>query len=223
MAKIKTSSRQLAVFAITFACCQLVPLQLPAVSQESSGSGSSPGAAGMPDSESFYLRQLKQAQKKGLQSRDYIGSLIDLGMHYNRQGRYVDAQKSLARALAIIDGGALTPTKGSVEEKAPTVTHHENGTVSATVNKPEAPYEETLEQLLPALVEADIESNHLTAGEVHVKKLIALAQNNRIHKVPNLMFAYNQYSKLLQKQHRNVEAAKYKQEADKINSTIRGL
>lgn len=190
---------------------------------EPGAAASSPGSEGLPDTDQQYLKEVNQARKKGLKSRAYIGSLIGLGMHYNRQGKYALAQKTLSQALAIIDGGALKPTKGSVAEKPPTVTEHGDGTVSATINKPAAPYEETLEQLLPALVEADTLSNHLSEGEVHVKRLINMAQTERIVRVPNLMFAYNQYSALLTKMHRNKEAAHYKREAEKINSTIRGL
>jgi len=190
---------------------------------QSGVSASSPGSEGMPDTDSQYLKAVKLAQKKGLKSRAYIESLIGLGMHYNRTGKHGEARNALIKALTIIDSGALKPTKGSVKEKAPTVVDHGNGTVSATVNKPPAPYEETLEQLLPALVEADTLSNHLAEGEVQVKRLITMAQNERIQRVPNLMFAYTQYSELLKKMHRNKEAAHYKQEADKINSSIRGL
>jgi len=186
-------------------------------------SSSSPGSEGMPDTDALYLKETRQAQKKGLNSREYIGSLIGLGMHYNRTGKANDARIALLKALTIIDAGALKPTKGSVKEQAPTVVEHGDGTVSATVNKPPCPYEETLEQLLPALVEAETQSNHLAEGEVHIKRLITMAQTERIQRVPNLMFAYNQYSQLLTKMHRAREAAHYKQEAEKINSTIRGL
>jgi len=188
----------------------------------SSGS-SSPGSEGMADTDAQYLKETRQALKKGINSRDYIGSLIGLGMHYNRTGKANDARMALLKALTIIDGGALKPTKGSVKEQAPTVVDHGDGTVSATINKPPSPYEETLEQLLPALVEAETQSNHLTEGEVHIKRFITMAQTERIQRVPNLMFAYTQYSALLTKMHRTKEAAHYKQEADKINSTIRGL
>ena len=86
--------------------------------------------------------------------------------------------------------------------------------------KPAAPYEETLEQLLPAIVEADLHSNHLQEGETHVKRWIEMARTNRIHRVPALIMAYNQYSAILTKLHRNKEADHYKQEADKINKSI---
>jgi tetratricopeptide (TPR) repeat protein len=216
--------------SIVTASIYLLPAQAQTAGESGGGYGSagstgaSSGSQGMSDdSDGPFLKDVQKAKKFGVTSREYIGSLCELGMHYSRKGQYAVAQKKMTEALAIVDKGALKPTKGSVEEKSPTVVEHSDGTVSATINKPPAPYEETLEQLLPALIEADINSNHLIEGETHVKRLIDMAQKNRIHKVPGLMFAYNQYAEILAKMHRTKEAKHYKDEADKINKSFRPL
>ena len=61
----------------------------------------------MPDTDAVYLKLVSKAAKSGLKSQLYIGSLIDLGMHYNRAGKSAQACATLTKALAIVDAGAL--------------------------------------------------------------------------------------------------------------------
>jgi hypothetical protein len=197
-------------------------LPQPVPQPGSAGGSSSSGSAAMPDTNLFYLSEVIKAKKHGLKSPEYIGSLIWLGMHYNRCGQYLNAEHALTRALSIVDAGALKPSTGSREEHQ-IVEKHDDGTVSATVVRPPAPYEEALEQLLPALVTAEIETRHFDPCETHVKRLIALAQNGKIAKVPYLMSAYWQYASLLRAQHRDREAQIFQEKGDAINSSIKGL
>ena len=195
-----------------------------AVSGSPGSTQSSPGAEGEADNPKPYILALQTAKKHGRNSASYIDALIDLGLYYNRRQNWQQARLYLTEALAIIDGGALKPTIGSVEEKAPTIVPDpKSGTVSATINKPPSPYESTLEQLLPALAEAEQNSNHSSQAAAQIRRLINLAENNRINRVPNLLSAYNLYSQILKGMHRDKEAAHYKEKAEQLNKSIVGL
>ncbi len=214
-----------ALIAVTIrTACAQAPDGSSGAASGSTGMGqSSSGSAGMPDTDAVYKKQVAECAAKGKRSLAYIGSLVNLGMHYNRKNEYENAELALSKALKIIDGGALLPLPGSTAEGPPTITEHADGTVSATINKPKTPYEDTLGDLLPALIKAETECRHWQPAETHVKRLIKMADTNRIIRVPNLMFAYSQYAELLAKQHRNKEAEIYRKKAEAINKSIRPL
>jgi tetratricopeptide (TPR) repeat protein len=184
---------------------------------------SSPGSAGMDEQgEPAFLQVVQKGRAQGTKSVPYMQSLIELGMFYNRQGRYADAARVLTEALNIVDGGALKPSiiRPPVP---PLVQHHNNGTVSATNMNPATPYEDTMASLLPAIVEAQTETKQYALAEKHVKRLIALrAPNDVVYKL-NLMSAYGAYAKLLRKQGRTVEAAQYERKMNEINASFKPL
>ncbi|HEY9713463.1 MAG TPA: hypothetical protein V6C72_08325 [Chroococcales cyanobacterium] len=187
-------------------------------------SGSSPGSAGMEERESAFLSELKRAERSGRRSQAYIGSLLRLGMYYNRQNQFSKATGSLSQALSLIDSGALHPTPAKdirpervIEKAGP------GGTVSATVVRTPMPYEEVLQDLLPQLVTAEIGCNLLASAEKHIKRLIALQGTNPVTAKLNLMTAYTQYAELLHKQHRDKEARVYEKKAQEINSSFKPL
>lgn len=184
---------------------------------------SEPGAEGMPDTDAMYLKLTSQAAKSGLRSQRYIGSLIELGMHYNRVGKYTQACNALTKALAIIDSGALKPTPIAKRVPDKIIEHHGDGTVSAEVVHQPLPYEETLEALFPPLVESEIATNRFAFAEIHIKRQIGLATANGVSGKINLMSAYGQYAILLKKMKRHREAAIYQKKADDINATFKGL
>ncbi|MDX2107968.1 MAG: hypothetical protein SFY67_16320 [Candidatus Melainabacteria bacterium] len=184
---------------------------------------SSPGSEGMPDTDANYLKLVSQAAKSGLRSQLYIGSLIDLGMHYNRVGKYAQACNTLTKALTIVDSGALKPTPIAKRVPDKIIEHQGNGTVSAEVVHQPLPYEETLEALFPPLVESEIATNKFAIAEIHIKRQIKLATANSVSGKINLMSAYGQYANLLKKMKRPREAAIYQKKADDINATFKGL
>lgn len=184
---------------------------------------SSPGSEGMPDTDAMYLKLVGQAAKFGLKSQRYIGSLIDLGMHYNRVGKYAQACSALTKALTIVDSGALKPTPTAKRVPDKIIEHHGDGTVSAEVVHQPLPYEETLEALFPPLVESEIATNRFAIAEIHIKRQIGLATENGVSGKINLMSAYGQYAVLLKKMKRYREAANYQKKADDINATFKGL
>jgi len=184
---------------------------------------SSPGSEGMPDTDSQYLKLVTKAAKSGLRSQLYIGSLIDLGMHYNRVGKYAQACTALTKALTIVDSGALKPTPQAKRVPDKIIEHKGDGTVSAEVIHQPLPYEETLEALFPPLVESEIATNKFAIAEIHIKRQMKLATANGVTGKINLMSAYGQYANLLNKMKRPREAAIYQKKADDINATFKGL
>lgn len=192
----------------------------PGASAGGSPGVSSPGSAGMPDEPAIYEREVRKAAKKGKRSLEYIGSLLALGMHYNRSRNFTKASATLNQALAIIDAGALKPT--ALKDRTPDkiIEHQGEGTVSAEIVHKPLPYEETLQELLPQLVTAEIGANQLAPAEIHLKRQIKLSSSNPVADKLSLMSAYSQYAELMRKLHRNKEAAEYQRKADKINSSF---
>lgn len=186
--------------------------------------GSSPGSSGMDDTEAEHLSIVRQSEKKGKTSRDYIGSLLGLGMHYNRHERFAQAARTLRQALSIIDAGALKPTPDKDRKPERIVEqHHPGGVVSAQVIRTPMPYEETLQELLPQLITAEIGANELAPAEAHIKRLIALAGPNEVADKLALMSAYSQYAELRRKQHRDKEAEQFQRKADEISRSFKPL
>lgn len=185
--------------------------------------GSSEGSPGMDEQgEPAFLKNLQEARKQGPKSIQYIGSLLDLGMFYNRRERYADAERVLLQALAIVDSGALRPSPKTAP-RPPIVQHHPGGVVSATNCDPPKPYEELMQNLFPALVTAEIENSKYAAAEAHIKRMIALVPSNEVTGSLNLMSAYSSYATLLRKQGRVREAQIYEQKADAINKSFKPL
>lgn len=183
-----------------------------------------PGSAGMDDSEGHYLAAVKQAGIRGKTSREYIESLIGLGMHYNRQEDFGKAARTLRQALAIIDAGALKPTPAQARKPERIVEkRHDGGVVSAEVVRSPMPYEETLEELLPQLLTAESGENNLAQASAHMKRLIALPGTNPVAKKASLMSAYMQYAELLRKRGLTKEAESYERKADEINRSFKPL
>lgn len=186
--------------------------------------GSSAGSEGMPDTEQMYASIVQKSLRKGKTSKEYIGSLLGLGMHYNRCNRFQDASKTLKQALAIIDGGAMKPAP-TAERKPEKIVEqqHSNGTVSAQVIRTPYPYEEMLQELLPQLVTAELGANELAVAEVHIKRLIAIKGANPVADKLSLMSAYASYTELMRKRNRPKEAELYQRKVDEINSSFKPL
>lgn len=184
--------------------------------------GSSDGFPGLPDTDARFQKELRDAAKKGKRSEAYIGSLLELGMHYNRQNRFASAERVLTEALAIVDGGAIKNVKKPLNVSAIKETVHPDGTVSAQNLNPPSAYEQLMENLLPALIAAEIQTGHLSAAEIYAKRTIAFLSGNPGGK-PGLMSAYWQYAEILRKQKRYKEAAAYKKKGDTINASFIGL
>jgi hypothetical protein len=188
----------------------------------SGGSGGSVGGfEGMPDTEAVYKADVLKNAKKGKTSKEYIGSLLALGMHYNRSNRSADASKTMKQALQIIDAGALKPAPNAVRPPETTIeTQHGDGTVSAQVVRKSFPYEEMLQELLPQLISAELACNELTIAETHIKRLIALHGPNQVADKLSLMSAYASYAELMRKRNRPKEAEMYQRKVDEINSSF---
>jgi hypothetical protein len=189
--------------------------------------GASAGSAGMEDEEKIFRDGVNKAEKHGGHSREYIDSLVQLGMHYNRQRRFADATKTLSKALTIIDAGTIKPTPEKDKRPEKVVETRSgngaSGTVGIHVIKTPMPYEETMAELLPQLIDAEIGTNKLKAAEVHVKRLIAVPAPNSLRHKMNLMFACNRYSEILRKENRIKEADDYQARANAINNSFTGL
>lgn len=160
--------------------------------------------------------------KYGIRSKQYIGSLMELGMYYNRHDRFVDAQRVLTEGLKLIDSGVVKPSP-KTPELPPIVQTHGDGTVSATNVNPRKPYEEMMENLLPALVQAEIATKNYKLAETHIKRQIALSAQNEVTGKLNLISAYTAYASLLRKLGRAAEAKSYEQKADAINKSFTPL
>lgn len=210
----------------TIACT----LSLPVFAQEGEpgvsggvSSGSSAGSAGMPDVPEFYEKEVARAARKGKRSQAYIGSLIALGMHYNRAGRYEKASSTLNQALAIIDSGALKPMPAKARIPDRIVETRTGDTVSAQNIHQPLPYEETLQELWPQLATAEVGANQLAAAEIHIKRWIKFNTSSSVNPVADklgMMSAYSQYAELLRRTHRSKEAKEYQRKADEINSSF---
>ncbi|HEY9774259.1 MAG TPA: hypothetical protein V6C81_10710 [Planktothrix sp.] len=188
-----------------------------------SSAGSSPGSPGLDDSDDKpFLDAVRKASPGGKRGPDYIDSLIQLGMHYNRQNKFAAAAKALSQALAVIDSGGIKP---SPADRAPdSITVEQSGdTASARVNRTPTPYEDTMADLLPALIDAETNCGQLNLAEKNVKRLIDLPAHDQLRAKLNLMSAYRQYSVILLKQHRSNEAVEFQQKADDINHSFKGL
>lgn len=186
--------------------------------------GSSPGSTGMEDSEASNKRAVEQAKKKGYNSREHIGSLLGLGMFYNRQDRFAEASKVLRQALSIIDAGAMKPTPEKDRKPEKIIeTQHPGGVVSAQVVRTPMPYEEMLQDLLPQLATAEIGAKEFKGAEVHIKRLLALKGPNGVADKLAQMSAYSLYAELMRKMGRMKESAEYQRKADEINASFKPL
>lgn len=213
----------LLLFAAASTPAQTPSQDPPGVSQDGPGGEpgcSSPGSEGMPDTDAVYLGLVKKAEKSGLKSQLYIGSLIDLGMHYNRIGKSAQAYGALLKALSIVDSGALKPRPAAQRKPDKIVEHHGDGVVGAEIVHQPQPYEETLEALFPPLVDAEIATGNYAQAEIHLKRQISLATANGVSGQVNLMGAYMQYANLCNKTNRKKEAALYQKKADIINKSF---
>jgi hypothetical protein len=198
------------------------PDAVPGVSEPAGVSVS--GSEGMPDTEQVYAAFVKKGLRKGRNSKEYIGSLLGLGMHYNRANRFQDASKTLKQALAIIDGGAMKPSP-TAERKPEKIIErqHPGGVVSAEVVRTPYPYEEMMQELLPQLISAELGANELTNAEVHIKRLLAVKGANEVSDKLALMSAYASYAELMRKRKRPKEAEMYQRKVDEINSSFKPL
>ncbi len=188
------------------------------------GSGSIPGSQGQPDTDAFYRAELEKSKKKGLRTIAYVNGLLNLGMHYNRVNKFADASRVLQEAIALVDSGVIKPSSKETLAKQSTMTVHEgNGVSSATINAVPKPYEELMQNLLPALISAESGSAQYKQAEIHIKRLIALASTDPVSAKLNLMSAYRQYAEVLRKTHRTAEAKVYEQKADTINKSFKPL
>ncbi len=220
------------LFSLLILCCHYIQVSY---AQETSGdsgasgsetgvSGSVPGSEGMPDTDAVYQAAVAKSAKKGKTSAAYVGSLIALGMHYNRVNRPIDASRVLKQALQIIDAGALKPAPNAIRKPEKIVeTSGNDGTVSAKVERTPYPYEETLQELLPQLVSAELSSNQLAFAEQHLNRLIKLKGPNDVADKVSLISAYSSYAELMRRRHRPKEAAAYQRKADEINASFKPL
>lgn len=193
------------------------------VPQVSESSGSSSGSPGMPDEPALLERDVRLAAKGGKRSKEYIGSLITLGMYYNRNNQFVKATATLNEALRVIDSGALKPTPAENRTADKIIQQASKDTVSAQVVHKPLPYEETLQQLLPALATAQIGANRLAQAEATIKRLLKVTTTNPVADKVTLMSAYAQYSETLRKLGRNKEADEYLRKSQEISKSFIGL
>ncbi|MBI2811445.1 MAG: hypothetical protein HYX67_11545 [Candidatus Melainabacteria bacterium] len=178
----------------------------------------------MPDTDSVYQAEVAKSAKKGKRSMSYIGSLIALGMHYNRVNRFSDAAKALQQALQIIDAGALKPAQNGERKPEKIVESHEsNDVVSAQVVRTSYPYEETLQELLPQLVAAELGTNELDLAERNLQRLLKLKGANQVADKLSLISAYSSYAEIMRRRHRPKEAAMYQKKVDEINGSFKPL
>jgi hypothetical protein len=155
--------------------------------------GFSEGSPGSADQDSTYLTELRLARKKSAGKGSSKEAIIGA---LTALGLHYNRKEEYSKAARTLNEALALTADSDYQNR---------------------------EQILPPLVEAEIGCKHLHPAEVHVKSLIGLARSNCIHQFPQLMFALNQYSRILAMSHREVEASRYKAEADKINSSIKGL
>ena len=185
---------------------------------------SSAGSEGMPDTDSVYQAAVIKSAKQGKRSMSYIQSLIALGMHYNRVNKFQDAGKALKQALQIIDAGALRPAPNDDRKPERIIEKHEsNDVVSAQILRTPYPYEETLQELLPQLVTAQLGTNELDLAESYLKRLLKLKGANPVADKLSLMSVYSSYAEIMRRRHRPKDAAVYQKKVDEINSSFKPL
>jgi tetratricopeptide (TPR) repeat protein len=191
-------------------------------SQQSDGSPgvSSPGSPGMEEEgEPAFKRELQKAKVHGLKSKEYAGALQDIGMFYNRQGRFTEANKALTEALAILDGNPAllrdTPRPNVPKRPDPP------GVVSYEAEQTPLAYQ-VMSNLLPQLVTARTGAKQYASAEKVLQRWLKIAEAPQ-NPVWDKMFAYTQYAELLRKMGRLKDAQTYEQKAQAINSTIKGL
>lgn len=185
---------------------------------------SSPGSEGMPDTDSVYQAAVVKSAKQGKRSIPYIQSLIALGMHYNRVNRFADASKALKQALQIIDAGALKPAPNAERKPERIVEKHEsNDVVSAQIVRTPYPYEETLQELLPQLVTAELGTKELDLAESNLKRLLKIKGANPVADKLSLMSVYSSYAEIMRRRHRPKDAAMYQKKVDEINASFKPL
>lgn len=192
---------------------------------------SSPGSMGMEEQgEPAFKAPVAAARRKfGERSKEYVCSLLDLGMYYNRHQRYADGLKVLSASLTLADTGVLSkmvpkavPTKKPAPPPQPVTSP--DGTVVSIDAGPGQPADvQFLQGLLPALIEAETHQRLYGPAETHIKRLIAICRAGGVADKVALMGAYSQYAELLRKTNRKVEAAKMQKQADVINSSFVGL
>jgi tetratricopeptide (TPR) repeat protein len=189
-----------------------------------SAGASSPGFEGQPDTEPFYQAAVARAKKKGPHSLSYAASLLDLGMHYNRAGRFIDASRVLNQSLILIDGGILKPSSKATLAKEDTITTSQSdGVASATMHRVPKPYEEFMETLLPALIGAEVGAHQFKQAEAHIKRLIAMPATNPVSGKLNLAQAYSQYAIVLRATNRAALAKQYEKKAEDIHNSFTPL
>lgn len=192
---------------------------------------SSPGSMGMEEQgEPAFKAPVAVARKKfGERSKEYMCSLLDLGMYYNRHQRYADALKVLSASLTLADSGVLSkmapkavPNKKPAPPPQPVTSA--DGTVVSIDAGPGPPADvQFLQGILPALIEAETHQRLYGTAETHIKRLIAVCRAGGVADKVALMGAYSQYAELLRKVNRKAEAAKMQKQADDINSSFVGL
>ncbi len=185
---------------------------------------SSPGSEGMPDTDSVYQAMVIKSAKQGKRSMPYIQSLMALGMHYNRVNKFADASKALKQALQIIDAGALKPAPNAERKPERIIEKHEsNNVVSAQIVRTPYPYEETLQELLPQLVTAELGTNELDFAESNLKRLLKIKGANPVADKLSLMSVYSSYAEIMRRRHRPKDAAMYQKKVDEINASFKPL
>lgn len=185
---------------------------------------SSTGSEGMPDTDSVYQAVVAKGAKQGKRSMPYMQSLIALGMHYNRVNRFADASKALKQALQIIDAGALKPAPNAERKPERIAEKHEsNDVVSAQIVRTSYPYEETLQELLPQLVTAELGTNELDLAESNLKRLLKIKGANPVADKLSLMSVYSSYAEIMRRRHLPKDAAMYQKKVDEINASFKPL
>ena len=185
---------------------------------------SSPGSEGMPDTDSVYQAAVVKSAKQGKRSLPYVQSLMALGMHYNRVNKFADASKALKQALLLIDAGALKPAPNAERKPERIIEKHEsNNVVSAQIVRTPYPYEETLQELLPQLVTAELGTNELDLAESNLKRLLKIKGANPVADKLSLMSVYSSYAEIMRRRHRPKDAAMYQKKVDEINASFKPL
>lgn len=187
----------------------------------------SPGSPGMEElGEPAFLAPANTArQKYGEKSVQYMRSLLDLGMYYNRHDRSSDAVRVLTKSLALADSGLLArlapkAVPGKIASKPKVTISADGATVSVENNDPQAADTQFLEGLLPALAEAEMNIKMYPAAEVHLRRLIGVAQSGRVEDKVTLMSAYWQYAELMRRTNRKAQAQEYQKKGDAINNSF---
>ena len=171
------------------------------------------------EGEAAFKRELQKSKRHGLKSKEYAGALQEIGMFYNRQNRFAEANKALTEALAILDGNPALlrdepRSKVPNRPDPPGVVSHE------AEQKPQA--YQVMSNLLPQLVTARTGAKQYASAEKILQRWLKMAEAPQ-NPVWDKMFAYTQYAELLRKMGRLNDAQTYEHKAQAINSTIKGL